>query len=68
MVPAATAARWLGGRELLIILAVAVVLFGAQATHQAVRRVARAIWQLKKARSQVTDGIEGIASNKTTKN
>ncbi len=68
MVSAATLAGWLGGRELLVILAVAVVLFGACRTHQAVRRVARAIRQFKKARSEVTGGIEDIFSNETTEN
>ncbi len=67
MVLATMMAGWPGTRELLVILAVAVILFGAYRTHQAIRYIARAIWQYKRARRQVTGGIEEILTDKITK-
>ena len=68
MVLATMMAGWLGTRELLVILAVTVILFGAYRTHQVIRYITRAIWQYKTARRQVTGGIKEILTDKITKN
>jgi sec-independent protein translocase protein TatA len=57
-------AAWLGGWEIILILAVVLILFGAKKLPELAKGLGSGIKEFKKATREVTDEIQNAAEDK----
>ncbi|HTR42168.1 MAG TPA: twin-arginine translocase TatA/TatE family subunit [Pseudomonadales bacterium] len=57
-------AAWLGGWEIILILAVVLILFGAKKLPELAKGLGSGIKEFKKATREVTDEIQNAADDK----
>jgi sec-independent protein translocase protein TatA len=58
-------AAWLGGWEIILILAVVLILFGAKKLPELAKGLGTGIKEFKKATKEVTDEVQNAADDKT---
>jgi sec-independent protein translocase protein TatA len=55
-------AAWLGGWEIILVLAVVLILFGAKKLPELAKGLGQGIKEFKKATKEVTDEVQNVAN------